>query len=251
VIDAIHAAYPELSDITAVYAPGGMGDGSFVYAFAVPDGFALVLKRGGGDCPAGCTENEYWYFETDSTCGVRQLGHYHPSAAYSGPPCTAIDGAPMWGLPPPPDPAAVCGADLSAKDISGTYSLCADGTRTACTAKAGAEPIVPLPSALTLVVAQSKTDLSKGIVTITGTGHTRIDGVALDATFLRRRLKAAKTYSNLPSTCPDEYNLSIELDFEGVLVPGGLSFFELHTLDCAKDPSSYCKGELHASLVVR
>jgi hypothetical protein len=156
----------------------------------------------------------------------------------------------MWTVPATPDPATLCGADLSAKDISGTYSLCADGTRTACTAKMGAEPTVPLPSALTLVVAQTKGDLSKGTVTLTGTGHPRVDGVPLDATFMRRRFTATKSYSNLPSTCPDEYGVTIELDFEGVRVPGGLGFHEFHTLDCPKDPTGYCKGELHATLVV-
>jgi len=246
VIDAVLAAHPELADIKTLWTPEHITDGSFIHAFALPDGgFALVFKRGGGDCPAGCTENEYWYFRTDGSCGVSQVGHYHPTYG-SG--CVNVDGSPMWSVPAPIDPASVCGADLVPKDISGTFSLCADGMRTACTPKAGAEKPTPLPTALTIVIAQRKDDLSKGTVTLTGTGHSLIDGVPIDAVFQRKRFTATKEYSNLPSKCPEQYSISIALDFEGI-VPGSLSLFESHTLDCAT--SGYCKGAINAKLVVR
>ena len=53
------------------------GDGSFIYAFATETGFAVTFKRGGGDCPAGCAENEYWYFVTDPACAPMQVGHFN------------------------------------------------------------------------------------------------------------------------------------------------------------------------------
>ena len=40
-------------------------DGSRIHAFQSPDGgFSLVFLRGSGDCPSGCIERRYWYFET-------------------------------------------------------------------------------------------------------------------------------------------------------------------------------------------
>ncbi|MBI2391996.1 MAG: hypothetical protein HYV09_20560 [Deltaproteobacteria bacterium] len=93
-IDAAYAAMPSLKDITVLYDPEKvMSDGSFVHAFQKPDGgFAIVFKRGGGDCPAGCTENEYWYFETDAACATKQVGHYLPTWG-SG--CVNVVGAPL------------------------------------------------------------------------------------------------------------------------------------------------------------
>ncbi len=101
VIDAVLAAHPELADITRIYAPGTFPDGSFVYAFATPDGFMLAFVRGGGDCPAGCTEHEYWYFQTDSSCAPELVGHFDPSSANG---CPDDAGTPMWTVP-----ASSCG----------------------------------------------------------------------------------------------------------------------------------------------
>jgi hypothetical protein len=109
VIAQVHAGWPQLGDVQRVYQPRAGrigGDGSYVYAFAGASGFALVFRRGGGDCPAGCTENEYWYFVTDDTCTARQVGHYR--AAWATGTCLSAAGAPLWGLPSPPDPVVVC-----------------------------------------------------------------------------------------------------------------------------------------------
>jgi len=61
IVSQIHTAHPELADVQAIFDPNvALGDGSFVYAYLTPaGGIDLVFKRGGGDCPAGCTENEY------------------------------------------------------------------------------------------------------------------------------------------------------------------------------------------------
>jgi hypothetical protein len=247
VLDALYVANPTLASITTIYDPSTtLFDGSFVYAFAIPDGFAIALKRGGGDCPAGCTENEYWYFESDASCTPRQVGHYHPTY---GSACVNVDGAPMWATPAPLDPASVCAADTTARNISGTYVVCATGNRTACTPKAGAEPTTPLNANLTVTIAQRAEDLSMGTVTVTGTGHSLIDGVPFDATFERRRFSVTKSFDNLPSSCIDQWQFSMQLDFEGVLVPGHLSLFEVHGLDCSgSTQGDYCKGQIGLEL---
>ena len=252
IIDTILGARPELADVSLVFDPGGpvlLGDRSYIYPFALPDGgFALILRRGGGDCPAGCTENEYWYFQTDASCAPKQIGHYHPTYP-SGGRCVTVDGAAMWGTPAAPDPKFVCAADLTAQDISGTFTLCAQGTRMVCSDKAGAEREKPVPGALTLTIAQRAGDRSKGTVTLAGTGHPLLDGVPLDATFERRRFTAKVDYNNLPSACANQYQIEVRYDFEGVVVPGHVHLFEVMTLACPA--TNYCKGQLDADIVVR
>jgi hypothetical protein len=109
VIAQVHAAWPQLGDVHRLYQPRAGrigGDGSAVHAFAGPRGFALAFRRGGGDCPAGCTENEYWYFTTDERCAAAQVGHYR--AGWESGTCLSTAGAPLWGVPAAPDPRLVC-----------------------------------------------------------------------------------------------------------------------------------------------
>ncbi len=104
VVTRARADNPALADITDFVGPY-LGDRErVIFAFAIPNGFRVVFKRGSGDCPAGCISNEYWYFETDAACLPQPAGHY--SAQYKSPGnCFVIDGAPVWGFPNPRAPA--------------------------------------------------------------------------------------------------------------------------------------------------
>lgn len=253
VIDAIHDAHPELSDISEVFGSKPyQSDGSFVIAYSLPDGgFAAVFKRGGGDCPAGCTENEYWYFETGDTCSVVQSGHYHPTWQSD---CLAVDGAPMWATPWPPDPADVCGGvPPPVEDISGTYEVCANGQFVACTEKAGDEPAQSISTRLTLAVKQDPVDLSKGTVVVTGTGVQWIDGMEIEAEFEMRRFTAEKRFSKATSSCVEEWSVSVSYDFDGRKIPGEIGWFEFRDLNCGDGGGGnpYCKGHGDATIVVR
>lgn len=110
VIAAIHALEPPLADIAAIYTPaGGTGDGNFIYAYARADGgFDVVLKRGKGDCAAGCTDNEYFYFSTDETCRPKRVGHYRAAWGADSGACLKVEGEPMWNHPPAADSLLVC-----------------------------------------------------------------------------------------------------------------------------------------------
>lgn len=246
-IAAVHREWPELADINVLYTndPNRGGDGSFIYAFARETGFALAFKRGGGDCPAGCTENEYWYFAMDAACAPVQVGHFN--AAWGAGNCLATTGAPLWGLPAAPDPAVVCGADNSPKDVSGVYPLRGIGTRIACTEKAAGEPQVSVTLALTLTVAQSVGDLAHGTVTLQGSGHPLVDGQPIAATFTRRRFAAVREVSKLLTTCIDQHSIQIDLDFESGM-PGRFQFMETRSLNCPPS-QDYCKGQLNLQLV--
>jgi hypothetical protein len=240
-IDAVHSAHPELADIVRIFAPGAFLDGSFIYAFAAPTGFRLVFVRGGGDCPAGCTEHQYWYFQTDGSCTPVLVGNYHPDQGTGDGGCPMY-GTPMWAVPPPPDPISVCGADNTPRDISGSYTLCVNGISYPCDAK-GSSAGIPFHS-VTMTVAQSAGDLAKGTVTLGGTGVQRLDGVALDAIFTRKRFSVSVQESDLPAQCLDQYSISLDVDFEGTSPPS-LRFFESHAVGACPPMGDYCKGDTH------
>ncbi len=244
-IDAVYALFPSFADITYLHDPSQLtvGDGSRIHAFATPSGgFAIVIYRGSGDCPAGCTDNEYWYFETDASCTVKQIGQFHPMYTSSpGGGCLSIVGAPMWATPLPYPATSFCNADNAARDISGTHALCTNGYSGTCAFPATAQKA--FSGDLQLVIAQTA-DLSKGTVTITGTGNALVDGVALDATFTRRRLQARKSVSNLPAKCLAEHTIDLDLDLDGD-APGKLLVHEARSApDCADGGSyiPYCKA---------
>jgi hypothetical protein len=247
IIDRIHADHPELADIQALYAPDPErgGDGSFIYAFQREDGtFALVFKRGGGDCPAGCTENDYWYFDTVDQCVVKDAGY---TRRYFDGQCLPADQLPMWGIPPAAPPESICDANNDAQDVSGDYSVSMCGQATACaTAKDGARPMA-LPGLLRLHVAQDPDDLAHGTVTLNGTGDPWLDDRELPADFQRRRFHVELHADNLPAMCIEQEDVTLDYDFEGFR-QGHLSFFQTATPDCTNDPGDYCKGGIEADL---
>jgi hypothetical protein len=242
VLTAIRAADPTLADIQTIYDPAtATSDGSFIYAYDVGVlGLDIVFKRGLGDCPAGCTENDYRYFSTDASCHPVDVGHYH--AAWGTGSCLTVDGAPMWGHPSPPDPLTVCGADNSARDLRGTYALRGTGQRTPCAVTATSPSSVDVQ--MKLLIEQNTQDLSTGTVTFSFTGDPLVDGVPLPATFQRDRFDATFMSSNLPNACPRELTVTAHYDFEGYQ-PGGIEAVDLGNDSCAA-----CKGSLSLALSV-
>ena len=242
VLDAIGAAVPSLADITTIYNPTqqGGGDGNFIYPYQTGDGgFAVAYKRGAGDCPAGCTDNTYDYFQTDDACAPQQVGHYHASSGT----CLQVDGAPMWGHPPPPpDPSMVCGADNTPLDISGTYTFRAQGQTQSCAVSSNMQSSNAVDTTVMITVVQSQANPASGVVLVTGTGSLLVDGVKLPAHFIRRRFEAALEKSNLPSNCPQESSVMAQYDFENAL-PGMLTVTQFGDSNCLQ-----CKGGLTLTL---
>jgi hypothetical protein len=244
-IAQVRALRPDLSDIVELFMPNPDvgGDGSYIYAFAEADGgFALVFKRGGGDCPSGCTSNDYWYFETDAGCRIQAVGEAHDSG-----PCTPADEQPRWGVPAAVAPRYICGADLSTVQLSGDYDLVTCGSATACALGGAKSSSRPLPSTLSISIQQDAADLTQGTVTLDGTGEPLLDAVPFPAKFDRQSFTAHAEYSNLPAACPEQWQLDFTYDFEG-FGPRTLHFFQTQTPDCKNAPNAYCKGGLDADL---
>lgn len=55
-------AYVCISGVFDASPNGYVGDISTIHPRTVPLGHTYLFREGGGDCPAGCTENWYWYF---------------------------------------------------------------------------------------------------------------------------------------------------------------------------------------------
>jgi len=243
VIGQIHQDHPELADIQTIYtADEWMGDGSFIYPFLRPDGgFSIVLKRGLGDCPSGCTDNYYFYFATDESCVAVDVGHYHGGWSAEGD-CVEKGGAPMWGHTTPSDPLHECSADNSPQQISGAYEMLATGIWEPCAEYGGQFEPIDIDTVVTVEITQEPGDPAVGTVSVEGTGHPLIDGKTFPAEFVRQRLRASDQYSNLPSQCPQEHSLAVEYDFE-CFKQGQISVTVFGSEDCLE-----CKGYMHLSL---
>jgi hypothetical protein len=98
VIDAVHAGWPNLASIIYFYDPTVSGEGDSIYAFRSDHGFDLVFFHGSGDCPGGCINREYWYFETDASCAPKQVGHYEKTFE-DAQNCNHVTGEPLWEVP--------------------------------------------------------------------------------------------------------------------------------------------------------
>ncbi|HEY2732252.1 MAG TPA: hypothetical protein VGK52_20065 [Polyangia bacterium] len=240
VLAAIRAANSALADIVTVYNPAtATTDGSFIYTYDVGVlGFDVVFKRGTGDCLAGCTENEYWYFSTDGSCQPVSAGHYH--ATWGTDSCLTVDGAAMWGRPTPPDPLTVCNEDNTARDLRGVYDVHGSGQLTPCAVTATSATAVD--AQMKLLIDQDPQDLSTGTVTFSLTGDPLVDGVPLPARFQRERFNATMMKSNLPAMCPRQNTVTAHYDFEGY-EPGGIEAGQV-----GDDSCTACKGALSLEL---
>lgn len=246
VLRGIEALRPDLNDVTTLYAPDPDrgGDGSYKYAFVKPNGgFAVVVKRGSGDCPSGCIVNDYWYFETGVGCEVQEIGEAHRG----GDGCMQADQLPRWGIPRAALPSEICDADLSPQDLRGTYFITTCGqSSSSCFGDKEKDGGQPLPAAITLTIYQDPV-MSHGVIIFDGTEQPGLDGVPIEGKFERLKVTALIETSNLPSTCPEQSSLDFEYDFEG-LGARRLRFNRSSTPDCVNAPDNYCKAEASATL---
>jgi len=121
VLEAIHEQEPELR-IGTFYDPNRIGQSAIVYGFTTEAGFRLVLAAGEGDCPAGCIDWEYSYFETDDTCTPQRVGNY--SSTFGPGNCYTVVGEPMWGIPSssPAGTSRCAPADINTTCVDSTCS---------------------------------------------------------------------------------------------------------------------------------
>ena len=246
VIAALHAAYPDLADIATLYDPGNppMGDGSFIYAWQRMDGgFSLAFVRGWGDCPAGCIDHEYFYFETGTNCAAADLGRYHASYQASGNGyCVIEEGEPRWGKPPSVTPSRLCATDITPQDLGSSAVVYAKGQRVDCDETTKTKP-TDIEGCLQLRISQDPGNLGVGTVQLLGTGYPAFDQ-PLPATFERRRFSVSVDEQGAEGCTPTSRTVEFEFDFE--TMAGTVSAMDVVPLaDC-----DYCKVNLNLQLTL-
>jgi hypothetical protein len=70
--------YAALPGVLSAYKYGAAGDWPNVYPLQRPGGRTYLFRAAGGDCPAGCTINEYWYYRF-SWGKPEFVGYWDPS----------------------------------------------------------------------------------------------------------------------------------------------------------------------------
>lgn len=201
--------------------------------------FALVFKRGLGDCPAGCTDNYYSYFDTDASCTPTQAGTCHPVWQQD---CIAYEGGqPMWGHPVPAAPTEQCALDAAPQDIAGSHRMHAEGQLALCKSPDSIDvKVVEIDGCVELVVDQATPSSPTGTAYIAGLGEPLLER-PIPITIRRR---AGEGTRQDPAVCVEGSTAQLSFDLEG-WAHGSIDVFEM-----LEDPSckSYCKGAINLKL---
>ena len=242
VIQAVYALQPDLVDITAIHdATKPTLDGSFIYAFRKDDGgFALVFKRGGGDCPAGCTLNEYRYFETDDGCKVVRVGDLDLTQNSAFRPIRKRSGVcrrcRLWRTR-----RQRCARGLE-RNVRRSRLRHSRSLFTGCQERRN-----PFHATAANRDPSGSAEPGDGHGYVRNPSLPELNATPIPATFKRRSFSATLSMSNLPSNCIDERDTSLVYDFENY----GQSQLTVHLVQTPSCPDSveYCKGYVNAKQV--
>lgn len=224
--------------------PPADGTSSFVTAKMDEHSFGVTFFRGERCRGDQCLDREFWYFETGANCQPRWVGHHHAVDQIGGlhGTCVDVEGKALWGFPAVLSPRSRCDADWSAQNISGTrkaLSLDPGGT---CGSKDGA--FVPVE-----ITIRQGTDLSKGEISVNGTGIPFFEGRYFSGTVERQGL-TADIDEPLANACGASRQFKIRIDLEEPSInglPGGFGFIDISdtvTRSCPNGPSG-CRASLH------
>jgi hypothetical protein len=98
--DAIHAVqsmYPDVAGINE-QPDNVFGKTNDISVIPIEDGWRLIFWKGWGDCPAGCINSRYWYFEAGTDGKIKLIGMFERLYV------PALNqykeaGKPLWGIP--------------------------------------------------------------------------------------------------------------------------------------------------------
>lgn len=71
---ALAKRFAAIKGVTYAEPNGGIGDGPGITAQAGTDHWLLTYSLGWGDCPSGCIDRHYWYFEVSTSGEVTYTG---------------------------------------------------------------------------------------------------------------------------------------------------------------------------------
>ncbi len=235
----IHEAHPDLSDVTDMRNEdaGGEQERSYI-GFKKDDGrLQAVLYQGAGDCPSGCIDDIYHYFEADESCDPVLVGSYENVSDEENN-CRNITGAPKWGYPVATPTTYSCEV-RDTPTIEGTFSIPFSGTRQPCSLK-GSDTPEDISGTLELTISASKDDPSQAVITLESPDFDLpwLESTELATMIEYLQYRVETQWDNTPTTCLESYDVSIDLDLE-VCFSGHLRYEEAIDTECNDD---YCKG---------
>jgi hypothetical protein len=264
-LDSVRRDFPAVSDIVELRStgprgvtlnagpsmPAGVpigeptGQSAFVVAFMDAQSFGAAFYRGDRCRGDSCEILENRYFESDSQCRPRWVGHYRKKLT-EGPRgrCTEETGQALWNHPPMAQPLARCDADWSPQNVSGQRQIAilnapGDGE---CGRK------VQAPFTVVDVVVAQNDDLANAKVTFWSTGLPFLDGKAFSAKVERQHIKATFV-ERLPGSCEIERQYDIDLNFEGaqIGIPNGLGLLDVfqRAVGQCEPAQAPCKESMH------
>lgn len=79
VIDRIREKFPEVKDIEPTERkPSYIGESPYaIYGELRDSAYIVAFSRGWGDCPSGCIERHWWYFEVKGNDDINKIGEKH------------------------------------------------------------------------------------------------------------------------------------------------------------------------------
>ena len=92
---------------------------------------------------------------------------------------------------------------------------------------------------------QESSALGTAVVTFSGTGHPKLDGVSFAAKVEGRRFTVRKELT-APATC--EQSLLVDASFDFLAKAGTLRLLETLSMPCPNSAGTYCKASLSAEL---
>lgn len=205
-------------------------------AYLSEDGqFRVISAHGEGDCPSGCIEDYWTYFESDASCQPKQLGTVMRTF---GDGCIEQEGETRWGIPATRATDQICGQEIEEHNLAGSYTLPFTGRLVPCSRDAKeAEDISGFlamqaqydsedPSVLLVQLASEDVDL--------GWLGEQVFRLAVDGYI------ASGYESTSDSTCIEQHEAELFLDF-AACDASRVHHFEVLDAECSGD---YCKGDL-------
>lgn len=242
VIDAARKLDPTTPNVSEPFHPndGTGGEAPRVLAYITPlGGFALAFIDGSGDCPAGCINHRYWYFETNpsaTACTLTAVGKYSTNFDSAGN-CYAVEGAARWGQPPPIK--KTCAVDAGAPFTTKTYALCGSGGVQTCGAGGVFDGVITFR-----VVRDSTDPTRKGTVFIDdGTKNPNIDGHAFLADF---KGDVVDVQDSVPTSCGTKQTFVFH--FDPNVTTGFAGGLEYEATPCTDAGASSCLDHVGISM---
>ena len=218
----------------------GPGD-SYYRSVITSDGHIVVgLRRCEGQVvDLQCTEERWWYFETDELCEPQAAGTYRQALTGE---CFETEGAASVYFDAPLLEQDVCGFDAQSEDLRGTHEVMAVASGQLCPDGEDFGAATLLSEPLSLQVDQDPDALRNATVTLRTGQFPCLDGFSFPAEVIGATVTAEYGYYSEGDSTECYPTGQVKLSFGSVLVPpfiGTLDFLHIRDDPCTASLPGY------------